>query len=144
MVKKANEEQRSLSSAPKVHNLLRFSILIRLNQSPAHGYQLIQELKTTLLHSVSASHVYPFLRELEQKKWIGVRKVKRTNVFFLTPSGKKQVESLLDQFSGMLRAALSARISACTHCGCKVFESGYRHKGKTYCCNYCAKAERKK
>lgn len=125
---------------PKIHNLLRLSLLLRLNQSPAHGYQLIQEVGQQLKQKVSASHVYPFLRELEKKKWIQSRKHERTNVFALTAEGRRQVGVMLQQFDGILESALSNKIKTCAHCGCKVFENAHAHKGKLFCCHFCAEA----
>ncbi|MBI5225963.1 PadR family transcriptional regulator [Candidatus Micrarchaeota archaeon] len=125
---------------PKIHNLLRVSILLRLSKKPAHGYQLIQEMEVALHQNVSASHVYPFLRELEAKKWITVKKSGRTNVFSLTASGRKAADELLGHFSGLVEAAFSSKISICAHCECKVFDGGFKEAGKTYCCPHCAKA----
>lgn len=125
---------------PKVHNLLRLSILLRLNQTPAHGYQLILDVGRQLNQKVSASHVYPFLRELEKKKWIRSKRKGRATVFDLTPKGRTQVAVLLTHFGGLLQAALGARIKTCAHCGCKVFEGGHDYRGRTYCCHFCAQA----
>ncbi len=125
---------------PKINNLLRLSLLLRLNQSPAHGYQLIQEVGQQLQQKVSASHVYPFLRELEKKKWIQSRKHERTNVFALTAEGRRQVGVMLQQFDGILESALSNKIKTCAHCGCKVFENAHAHQGKLFCCHFCADA----
>lgn len=124
----------------KVHNLLRLTLLLRINQTPAHGYQLIRDVGKTLGQKVSASHVYPFLQELERKKWIRPKKVGRATVFCVTAAGRRHVGLLLAQFGGLLESALGAKIKSCAHCECKIFEGGHAYKGRTYCCHFCAQA----
>lgn len=127
---------------PKVHNLLRFSLLILLQKGPAHGYELIQKLKKTFHQPVSASHVYPFLHELEKKKWVASKESQNgeKNIYRLTPSGRKEVLALLSQFENLVEASLAQSLSECAHCNCKIFKGAYHREGKPFCCRFCADA----
>jgi len=136
-----------------VSDFSRFYILTILYEGPSHGYNIISEFKKRIRKDVSPSLVYPFLKQLEQQglvkhtiKPVGAKKKK---VFELTKEGKELCRQLFKRFSSLVSIAIEPSLEICAHCGCKVFEGGYKEtiKGKetTFCCVHCAqscKAER--
>jgi len=103
---------------------------------------------------VSPSLVYPFLQQLEEKglvrhtlKAVGEKEKK---VFELTEKGKELCRGLFKRFANLVAVAIEPNLYMCAHCGCKVYEGGYREviEGEelTFCCMHCAgsyKEERK-
>jgi DNA-binding PadR family transcriptional regulator len=129
-----------------VSDFSRFYILIILYEGPSHGYSIISKFKKRIGKEISPSLVYPFLRQLEQKglvkhtlKPIGAKKKK---VFELTKEGKKLCKQLFKRFSTLTSIAIEPILEMCAHCGCKVYEGGYREiingREMTFCCTYCA------
>jgi DNA-binding PadR family transcriptional regulator len=129
-----------------VSDFSRVYILTILYEGPAHGYQIISRFKNIVGKEISPSLVYPFLKQLEERslvkhslKPVGVKKKK---VFELTLEGKEFSKQLFKRFSELLGVALSPSLEVCAHCGCKVYEGGYREKIKnkdlTFCCCHCA------
>ena len=137
-------------SNPEINKIVsdfsRVYIITILYEQPSHGYEIISKFKKVLGKDISPSLVYPFLRQLEQKKLvkhtlkpIGAKKKK---VFELTPDGKVFSEQLFKRFSELISVALEPSLDVCAHCGCKVYEGGHTEiiKGKefTFCCCHCA------
>jgi len=137
-------------SNPEINKIVsdfsRVYILTILYEQPSHGYEIISKFKKVLGKDISPSLVYPFLRQLEQKKLvkhtlkpIGAKKKK---VFELTPDGKAFSEQLFKRFSELISVALEPSLDVCAHCGCKVYEGTHIEiiKGKelTFCCCHCA------
>jgi DNA-binding PadR family transcriptional regulator len=129
-----------------VSDFSRVYILTILHAGPVHGYEIISKFKKVIQKEVSPSLVYPFLKELEQKglvfhklKPIGAKKRK---VFELTEEGKEFSEQLFRRFSELISVALEPSLEICTHCGCKVYEGGYKetikNKELMFCCCHCA------
>jgi len=132
----------------------RFFILMILYEGPAHGYSIINSFKQRLGKEVSPSLVYPFLQQLEEKglvkhtlKPVGEKEKK---VFQLTREGRELCAGLFKRFANLVSIAIEPSLHVCAHCGCKVYEGGYREviggKETTFCCVHCAhsyKEERK-
>jgi DNA-binding PadR family transcriptional regulator len=129
-----------------VSDFSRVYILTILHEAPAHGYEIISKFKKVIGKDISPSLVYPFLKQLEQKKLvtytlkpIGAKKKK---VFALTAEGKEFSEQLFKRFSELISVALEPSLEVCAHCGCKVYEGGYveriKDKELTFCCVHCA------
>jgi len=124
----------------------RFYILMILYEGPAHGYSILDQFKKRIGKQVSPSLVYPFLQQLEEKglvrhtiKPIGEKEKK---VFELTQKGKELSTGLFKRFAGLVSIAIEPSLYVCAHCGCKVYEGGYREvidgKETTFCCMHCA------
>ncbi len=129
-----------------VSDFSRVYILTILHEGPAHGYEIISKFKKAIGKDISPSLVYPFLKQLEKKglvkhklKPVGAKKKK---VFELTQDGKEFSSQLFKRFSELISVALEPSLEICAHCGCKVYESGYKEKIKdkelTFCCVHCA------
>jgi len=124
----------------------RFYILTILYEGPAHGYSMLDRFKKRIGKEVSPSLVYPFLQELEEKglvkhviKPIGEKEKK---VFELTKEGREVCTRLFKRFANLISIVLEPSLEICAHCGCKVYEGGYREtidkKETTFCCIHCA------
>jgi len=126
----------------------RFYILTLLYEGPCHGYNILDKFRKRLGKDVSPSLVYPFLQQLEQKRLVQhrVEKVgdKEKKIFELTDEGKQLCKRLFKRFSALVYTAIEPSLEICAHCGCKVYEGGYREiiSGKeiTFCCKHCAKS----
>lgn len=129
-----------------VSDFTRVYILTMLHEGPVHGYEIMSQFKQALGKDVSPSLVYPFLSRLEKKglvkysmKPVGAKKKK---VFELTKEGKEFSEKLFNRFSQLIGVALEPSLEICAHCGCKVYEGGYKEKIQSkelaFCCCHCA------
>jgi DNA-binding PadR family transcriptional regulator len=133
-----------------VSDFSRVYILTMLHEGPVHGYEIISKFKKVVGKEVSPSLVYPFLKQLEQKKIVkhALKPVgaKKKKVFELTEDGKEFSEQLFKRFSELISVALEPSLEVCAHCGCKVYEGGHREtiKGKElmFCCCHCAASYR--
>jgi DNA-binding PadR family transcriptional regulator len=126
----------------------RFYILTILYEGPAHGYSILNRFKQRVGKEVSPSLVYPFLQQLEEKglvkhttRLVGVKEKK---VFELTKKGKEVCTRLFKRFANLISITFEPSLEICAHCGCKVYEGGYREiingKETTFCCIHCAGA----
>jgi len=124
----------------------RFYILTILYEGPVHGYSILSRFKQRIGKEVSPSLVYPFLQQLEEKglvkhtlKPVGEKEKK---VFELTREGKELCRGLFKRFADLVSIAIEPSLYVCAHCGCKVYEGGYREvidrKETTFCCVHCA------
>jgi len=124
----------------------RFYILTILYEGPAHGYSILDRFKKRIGKEVSPSLVYPFLQQLEEKGLVKHKKKpvgeKEKKVFELTKEGKEVCTRLFKRFANLISIALEPSLEVCAHCGCKVYEGGYREviegKETTFCCIHCA------
>jgi len=124
----------------------RFYILMILYEGPAHGYSIINRFKKRIGKEVSPSLVYPFLQQLEEKGLVKhkIKPVgeKEKKVFELTREGKEVCTRLFKRFANLISIAIEPSLEVCAHCGCKVYEGGYREviegKEMTFCCMHCA------
>ena len=131
-----------------VSDFSRFYILTILYERPAHGYQILRRFKKRVKKEVSPSLVYPFLQQLEEKglvqhtvKTVGEKEKK---VFELTRKGRDLCTGLFKRFAQLVSIAIEPSLDVCAHCGCKVYEGGYREiidgKELTFCCMHCARS----
>jgi DNA-binding PadR family transcriptional regulator len=124
----------------------RFYILTILYEGPAHGYSILNHFKKRIGKKVSPSLVYPFLQQLEEKGLVKhtIKPVgeKEKKVFELTKEGKEVCTRLFKRFANLISIAIEPSLEVCAHCGCKVYEGGYREtideKEMTFCCIHCA------
>jgi len=129
-----------------VSDFSRFYILTILYEGPAHGYSILNRFKKRVGKEVSPSLVYPFLQQLEEKGLVKhtVKPVgeKEKKVFELTKEGKEVCTRLFKRFANLISIAIEPSLEVCAHCGCKVYEGGYREvidgKETTFCCIHCA------
>jgi DNA-binding PadR family transcriptional regulator len=129
-----------------VSDFSRVYILTILHEGPVHGYQIISRFRKVIGKDISPSLVYPFLKQLEQKKLVThtLKPVgaKKRKVFELTEEGREFSEQLFKRFSELISVALEPSLEVCAHCGCKVYEGGYveriKDKELTFCCIHCA------
>jgi len=131
-----------------ISDFSRFYILTILYEGPAHGYSIISRFKKRVKKAISPSLVYPFLQQLEEKGFVthSVELVgeKERKIFELTQEGKELCVGLFKRFAELVAIAIEPSIYVCAHCGCKVYEGGYREviNGKeiAFCCTHCAQA----
>ncbi len=131
-----------------ISDFSRFYILMILFEGPAHGYGIMSRFKKKTGRMVSPSLVYPFLQKLEERglvrhtaKPVGEKERK---VFELTEEGRELCNGLFKRFAGLVSIAIEPSIYVCAHCGCKVYEGGYREvidgREMTFCCIHCAES----
>ncbi len=131
-----------------ISDFSRFYILTILYEGPAHGYSIISRFKKRVKKEVSPSLVYPFLQTLEEKglvthtqKPVGEKERK---IFELTQSGRELCTDLFKRFAELVSIAIEPSLYVCAHCGCKVYEGGYREviegTETAFCCIHCAES----
>jgi DNA-binding PadR family transcriptional regulator len=131
-----------------ISDFSRFYILTILYEGPAHGYSIISRFKKRVQKTVSPSLVYPFLQQLEEKGLVThtVKPVgeKEKKVFQLTGEGRELATGLFKRFAELVSIAIEPSLYVCAHCGCKVYEGGYREvidgKETAFCCMHCARS----
>jgi len=136
-----NEDIKDLLS-----DFSRFYILILLYEGPCHGYSILGRFKRRVGKEASPSLVYPFLQQLEEKGLVKhkIKSVgeKEKKVFELTKVGRELCTGLFKRFANLVSVAIEPSLYVCAHCGCKVYEGGYREvingKETTFCCTHCA------
>ncbi len=141
----ANDQQYS-NIDDLISDFSRFYILTILYEGPAHGYSIINQFKKRVKKEISPSLVYPFLQKLEDKGLVKHSlkptgdKIKK--VFELTEEGRELCTGLFKRFATLVAIAIEPSIYVCAHCGCKVYEGGYREvidgKEIAFCCMHCA------
>ena len=128
--------------------MIRSSIVLLLSEKPLHGYGIMKEVEDRIGKSVNPSLLYPFLKQLEKnglvrstKKPVGKKPKK---VYELTATGKELATRIHKRIASMVSMAIEPNLSICFHCGCKIYEGGYREiiggKEKVFCCVHCAQA----
>ncbi len=131
-----------------ISDFSRFYILTILYEGPAHGYSIISRFKKRVKKDVSPSLVYPFLQQLEEKGLVThtVKPVgeKERKIFELTDAGRELCTELFKRFADLVSIAIEPSLYVCAHCGCKVYEGGYREvidgRETAFCCIHCAMA----
>jgi DNA-binding MarR family transcriptional regulator len=129
-----------------ISDFSRFYILTILYEGPAHGYSIINQFKKRVKKEVSPSLVYPFLQQLEEKGLVTHTKKpvgeKERKIFELTDEGRELCTGLFKRFATLVAIAIEPSLYVCAHCGCKVYEGGYREiidgKEIAFCCMHCA------
>jgi len=139
-------ESRTETIEELLSDFSRFYILMILYEGPSHGYSILSRFKKRIGKEVSPSLVYPFLQQLEEKGLVKhtIKPVgeKEKKVFELTKEGKELCTGLFKRFADLVSIAIEPSLYVCAHCGCKVYEGGYREvidgKETTFCCMHCA------
>ena len=139
-------ETKTESINELISDFSRFYILTILYEGPAHGYSILSRFKKRVKKEVSPSLVYPFLQQLESKGLVKhtVKPVgeKERKVFELTEEGRELCTELFKRFAELVAIAIEPSLYVCAHCGCKVYEGGYREiidgKETAFCCIHCA------
>jgi DNA-binding PadR family transcriptional regulator len=129
-----------------LHDFSRFYILTILYERPSHGYNIISKFKKSLGREISPSLVYPFLQQLEVngyvKHTVKLIGAKEKKVFELTEEGRELCKRLFKRFSTLVSIAIEPSLEVCAHCGCKIYEGGYKEiidgKQMAFCCVHCA------
>jgi DNA-binding PadR family transcriptional regulator len=131
-----------------ISDFSRFYILTMLYEAPAHGYSIINQFKKRVKKEISPSLVYPFLQQLEEKGLVTHTKKpvgeKEKKIFELTEEGRELCTGLFKRFATLVSIAIEPSLYVCAHCGCKVYEGGYREviecKETAFCCMHCARS----
>ncbi len=139
-----NEESDNMDEL--IYDFSRFYILTILYEGPAHGYSIMSRFKKRVKKDISPSLVYPFLQQLEEKGLVKhtVKPVgeKERKIFELTAAGRELSTGLFKRFAELVAIAIEPSIYVCAHCGCKVYEGGYREiidgMEIAFCCMHCA------
>ncbi len=134
-----------------ISDFSRFYILTILYEGPTHGYSIISKFRKRVGKKISPSLVYPFLKQLEQRDLVThtIKPVgeKERKVFELTEDGKELCTRLFKRFANLVSIAIEPSLEVCAHCGCKVYEGGYREvlngEEKMFCCVHCARSYKK-
>jgi DNA-binding PadR family transcriptional regulator len=129
-----------------ISDFSRFYILTILYEGPAHGYSIISQFKKRVKKEISPSLVYPFLQQLEEKELVThtIKPVgeKERKIFELTKEGRELCTRLFKRFAQLVAIAIEPSIYVCAHCGCKVYDGGYREVIEdieiAFCCSHCA------
>jgi len=133
----------------KITNMVKFYTILLLAENEKHGYEIIKEISSRTGKNVSPGQIYPFLKLLEDHGYIKSGKPKKRDKkgYKLTKEGRKFVDRMLGRFGDLIRLAVEPHIEECAHCGCKVYDCGYKKKIKNrelnFCCKFCASASGK-
>ena len=141
-------EAKTESIDELISDFSRFYILTILYEGPTHGYRILSRFKKRVKKEVSPSLVYPFLQQLEEKGLVKHTKKpvgkKQRKVFELTEEGRELCTGLFKRFADLVSIAIEPSLYVCAHCGCKVYEGGYREfidgKETAFCCMHCARS----
>ena len=129
-----------------VSDFSRFYILTILYEGPDHGYSILRKYQNRVGKKISPGIVYPFLQQLEEKRLISVKSEmigdKEKKLYTLTEEGKAFCNRLFGRFANLVTVAIEPGLDVCAHCGCKMYEGGYREtiggEDLVFCCIHCA------
>lgn len=137
---------RTKDTLEGMNNLTKLYTLLLVAEKPKHGYEIIKNLEDKLGKKVSAGNVYPFLKNLENSNYISSKNIgnRDKKIYKLTPEGRNFLKSLLNRFDNLIDIAIKPKLTECAHCGCKVYQGGYKKTIKSkifsFCCSFCAKS----
>ena len=146
MKKNMSSKTQSENIDELISDFSRFYILTILYEGPSHGYSIISRFRKRVKKEVSPSLVYPFLQQLEEKGLVKhtIKPVgeKERKIFELTQAGRELCTDLFKRFAELVAIAIEPSLYVCAHCGCKVYEGGYREiidgRETAFCCIHCA------
>jgi len=129
-------------------DMMRSSIILLLSEKPLHGYGIMKEVEDRIDKPVNPSLLYPFLKKLEKNGLVkSTRKpvgLKPKKVYELTATGKELATRIYRRIASMVSMAIEPNLSVCFHCGCKIYEGGYKEVigdiERIFCCVHCAQA----
>lgn len=127
-------------------SLTKFYTLVMLNEGSKHGYEIMGELEKRLGKKPSPGQIYPLLQKFEKNGLVRHKVVKtggrEKKIYTLTGVGKATAAKMTRRFGEVISIILEPKLTKCAHCGCKVYEGGYKEKidGKVlmFCCVHCA------
>lgn len=130
----------------KINSITKLCILALLNNEKLHGYEILKDVERKTGVKLSASNIYPFLKELEKNKFVIAKINKKEghekNIYQMTQKGKKFYQELMNKFSLMLESGIKNSIKECYHCGCEIYKNHYYEtiNGRKYsfCCVHCS------
>ena len=133
-----------------ISDFARFYILTILYEGPTHGYGILRKFKNRVGKKISPGLVYPFLQLLEDRglatqtsEMVGEKERK---IHCLTEKGTALCNRLFQRFANLVSVAIEPNLSVCSHCGCKIYEGGYKEiidgLETVFCCPHCAGAYR--
>lgn len=134
----------------KINSVVKLYTLCLLNNGPKHGYEIIKELETRMDRNISASHIYPFLKSLQDNEFICCKEIEEREKkrYCLTKSGEEFIEIVFNKLGSLINTVIEKRLTACPHCDCKIYEGGFidiiKNKEQTFCCQHCAQAHKEK
>ena len=71
-----------------------------------------------------------------------MRGEKEKKLYTLTEEGRTFCNRLFKRFAGLVTVAIEPSLNICAHCGCKIYEGGYREVingvEMVFCCVHCA------
>lgn len=114
----------------KINSLIKIQTLCLLDQGPKHGYEIIKELENVLSRNISASHVYPFLKNLESNGFIAFRKIETRDKkkYYLTNDGNNFVTKMFDKIGPVFFHVIERSGMTCPNCNTKVESESYKKK----------------
>jgi len=131
----------------KVDTILKLHILISLKKGATHGYDLMKGIEESLGRKISASLIYPFLKQMKSRQYVTITQKGREKQHSLTQKGKKFVNKTLLRFHDIIKESISDMLTPCYHCGCLVYNNDYKEKVKGkeryFCCSHYAASYKK-
>jgi DNA-binding PadR family transcriptional regulator len=129
-----------------ISDFSRFYILTILYEGSDHGYGILRKFNDRVGKKISSGFVYPFLQQLEEKKLILAQSEmqgdRERKLYTLTDEGVVFCNRLFKRFAKLVTVAIQPGLDVCAHCGCKMYEGGYREtiggKDLVFCCVHCA------
>lgn len=129
-------------------DMTRSSIILLLSEKPLHGYGIMKKVGDRIGKPVNPGLLYPFLKQLEKNKLVKSMKKpvgqKPKKVYELTTAGKELAARIYKRIASMVSMTIEPNLSVCFHCGCKIYEGGYREiiedRETIFCCVHCAQA----
>ncbi len=131
----------------KINSITKLYILALLDHAKLHGYEILKEVEEKTGIKLSASHIYPFLKELKRNGFVTAETKKgghEKHVYHLTLKGRKFYKKLMNRFSMMLESGIKNSVTQCHHCKCEIYKNHYFEtiagKKRAFCCTHCAHA----
>ncbi len=118
----------------KVNSLIKLQTLCLLDKGPKHGYEIMKSLRELMDQSISASHVYPFLKGLEKKSYVLCRKIggRDKKRYHLTPEGTEFVRSTFSRLVPMANYIAKISETTCPHCNGVLQQGSHKKKTELY------------
>ena len=96
--------------------LLEYIILLILQKKPFYGYDLMEQLKTTIALDVAEGTLYPLLNRLKKEglvdsQWKEMKTGIPRKYYHITPKGEEQVELMHGYLAGLIQSVSSIRES---------------------------------
>ncbi|MFH1126562.1 MAG: PadR family transcriptional regulator [archaeon] len=87
-------------------NLTKLYVLVALNKSPRHGYELMADFFKVTGKKLSAGQIYPLLNNMQKKGYVAVRLAyegeRERKIYGLTDEGREFYRVILAQLGELL------------------------------------------